>query len=337
MHKTDKTGNKRIWLFVALGVLLLLSVFRALGSVTEALALEQQPRCGMTEHLHTESCYINDVLVCRQKAHTHSDSCYPLLLADNDINQLLTQIASTRDRSLESLLRSGNVRGILVLNKDLRVQTTQEDNAEVDSPWIGGVGLLAVNDTPSTASNAINFYIRLDGNITCIGSKTLTTSRNIRQLSKTNAVSAYTAVVETSLTTGNLQSSYYLRYNTTGSTTSFSSTAGASGSNLTFGNGSSALRAAHLPFRQYLHPHRLLYPDAGLLRRRRRQQLLLRGIRPWLYAAHSERLSLGGRRRQYRHHSHHHASHHGIRKTRRLHRDLLRGRHGIRPRREPAP
>lgn len=240
MHKTDKTGNKRIWLFVALGVLLLLSVFRALGFATEALALEQQPRCGMTEHLHTESCYINDVLVCRQKAHTHSDSCYPLLLADNDINQLLTQIASTRDRSLESLLRSGNVRGILVLNKDLRVQTTQEDNAEVDSPWIGGVGLLAVNDTPSTASNAINFYIRLDGNITCIGSKTLTTSRNIRQLSKTNAVSAYTAVVETSLTTGNLQSSYYLRYNTTGSTTSFSSTAGASGSNLTFGNGSSA-------------------------------------------------------------------------------------------------
>ena len=230
VHKTDKTGNKRIWLFVALGVLLLLSVFRALGSVTEALALEQQPRCGMTEHLHTESCYINDVLVCRQKAHTHSDSCYPLLLADNDINQLLTQIASTRGRSLESLLRSGNVRGILVLNKDLRVQATQEGSTDADYPWIGGVGLLAVNDTPSTASNAINFYIRLDGNITCIGSKTLTTSRNIRQLSKTNAVSAYTAVVETSLTTGNLQSSYYLRYNTTGSTTSFSSTAGASGS-----------------------------------------------------------------------------------------------------------
>ena len=240
MHKTDKTGNKRIWLFVALGVLLLLSVFRGLGSVTEALALEQQPRCGMTEHLHTESCYINDVLVCRQKAHTHSDSCYPLLLADNDINQLLTQIASTRDRSLESLLRSGNVRGILVLNKDLRVQTTQEGSTEADYPWIGGIGLLAVNDTPSTATNAINFYIRLDGNITCIGSKTLTTSRNIRQLSKTNVVSAYTAVVETSLTTGNLQSSYYLRYNTTGSTTSFSSTAGTSGSNLTFGNGSNA-------------------------------------------------------------------------------------------------
>ena len=240
MHKTDKTGNKRIWLFVALAVLLLLSVLRAFGSVTEALALEQQPRCGMTEHLHTESCYINDVLVCRQKAHTHSDSCYPLLLADNDINQLLTQIASTRDRSLESLLRSGNVRGILVLNKDLRVQATQEGSTDADYPWIGGVGLLAVNDTPSTATNAINFYIRLDGNITCIGSKTLTTSRNTRQISKTNVVSAYTSVVETSLTTNNLQSSYYLRYNTTGSTTSFSSTAGTSGSNLTFGNGSSA-------------------------------------------------------------------------------------------------
>ena len=240
MRNTDKTGNKRIWLFVALAVLLLLSVLRAFGSVTEALALEQQPRCGMTEHLHTESCYINDVLVCRQKAHTHSDSCYPLLLADNDINQLLTQIASTRDKSLESLLRSGNVRGILVLNKDLRVQTTQEGGVEADYPWTGGIGLLAVNDTPSTATNAINFYIRLDGNITCIGSKTLTTSRNTRQISKTNVVSAYTSVVETSLTTNNLQSSYYLRYNTNGSTTSFSSSAGTSGSNLTFGNGSSA-------------------------------------------------------------------------------------------------
>lgn len=62
----------------------------------------------MTEHLHTESCYINDVLVCRQKAHTHSNNCYPLLLADNDINLLLTQIAATRDRNLESLLRSGS-------------------------------------------------------------------------------------------------------------------------------------------------------------------------------------------------------------------------------------
>ena len=68
MHKNDKTGNKRIWFFVALGVLLLLSVLRAFSSVTEVLALEQQHRCGMTEHLHTESCYINDVLVCRQKA-----------------------------------------------------------------------------------------------------------------------------------------------------------------------------------------------------------------------------------------------------------------------------
>ena len=244
MHKTEKTGNKRIWLFAALGVLLLLSVLRAFGSVTEALALEQQPRCGMTEHLHTESCYINDVLICRQKAHTHSDSCYPLLLADNDINQLLTQIASTRDRSLESLLRSDNVRGILVLNKDLRVQATQEGGAETDYPWIGGIGLLAINDTPSSATNAINFYIRLDGNITCIGSKTLT-SRNTRQILKTDVVSAYASVVETrSLSTSTLQSSgYYLRYNTNGSTTSFTSTAGTSNSYLTFGNSNRARHA----------------------------------------------------------------------------------------------
>ena len=230
MYRTGKT-DKRIWLFVVLGVLLLLSLLRAFGSVTEALALEQQPRCGMTEHLHTESCYINDVLICRQKAHTHSDSCYPLLLADNDINRLLTQIAATRDRSLESLLRSGSVRSSVVLNKDLRVQTTQESGAETDYPWVGGIGLLAINDTPSSATNAINFYIRLDGNITCIGSNTLTRSGNNLVISRANIFSAYDNVVETSLTSANLQSSYYLCYNTTGSNTAFNSTSSRSGNN----------------------------------------------------------------------------------------------------------
>lgn len=167
----------------------------------------------MTEHLHTESCYINDVLVCRQKAHTHSNNCYPLLLADNDINLLLTQIAATRDRNLESLLRSGSV----VLNKDLRVQTASSGGTSGDaSPWIGGIGLLAVNDTPSTANNTVNFYIRLNGSITCISSKALTAS-GTRSISKADAANAYTAVVEArSLSSSTLQSSgYFLRYNNT--------------------------------------------------------------------------------------------------------------------------
>lgn len=242
MNSNEKGKNKYIWLFAALGVLLLLSALRVFGSVTEALALEQQPRCGMTEHLHTESCYINDVLVCRQKAHTHSNNCYPLLLADNDINLLLTQIAATRDRNLESLLRSGSV----VLNKDLRVQTASSGGTSGDaSPWIGGIGLLAVNDTPSTANNTVNFYIRLNGSITCIGSKALTAS-GTRSISKANAANAYTAVVEArSLSSSTLQSSgYFLRYNNTaGSTTNFSSTAGSSGSSITFGSGSSVRNA----------------------------------------------------------------------------------------------
>lgn len=233
MYRNERTKNKRIWLFVVLGVLLLLSALRAFGSVTEALALEQQPRCGMTEHLHTESCYINDVLVCRQKAHTHSDSCYPLLLADNDINRLLTQIAATRDRSLESLLRSGSVRSSVVLNKDLRVQTAPDSAGREEdlTTWTGTLGLLALPEQPSTSTNAINFYIRLDGTITCIGHDTLTRSGSNLIISRANIFSAYDNVVETSLTSANLQSSYYLYYNTNGSSAAFTSVSSRSGNN----------------------------------------------------------------------------------------------------------
>jgi hypothetical protein len=71
------------------------------------------------EHTHTQECYINDVLLCRQKAHIHSEDCYLLHLEDNDINWLLMTVDKSEGKSLESVLDSALAQ-TLVLNENLR-------------------------------------------------------------------------------------------------------------------------------------------------------------------------------------------------------------------------
>lgn len=284
-------GNHRdegIWWLIALALAALLSVLGAAGAaVTPALALEQRPWCGAQEHVHTEECYLGDVLICGRKAHTHSEACYPVRLEDNDLNTLLTRIDSTADKSLETLIRaalisagleSGDSAGDpaetpsptptpaapspspspfedgetptvvgetmarvnaetarregqsgLVLNENLTLQSDSgrgisESQLLQELLERSGASTQAVGDSPSTANNTVNFYIRLDGNLTCIGSGTLTASSSGRtyyyQISKTNAAKIYTDLLETkSLTSGTLQSSgYFLPYCTSSPT-----------------------------------------------------------------------------------------------------------------------
>jgi len=61
-------------------------------------------RCGAQEHVHETQCYEGDALRCGISAHTHSSNCYLVLLKDNDINRLLSQVDGDRDKSLESLI-----------------------------------------------------------------------------------------------------------------------------------------------------------------------------------------------------------------------------------------
>ena len=69
--KRTHADNRIYGILIAILVLLLaVSVFGMQKGFSSALALEQQVRCGMEEHLHTDECYINHVLVCGQKAHT---------------------------------------------------------------------------------------------------------------------------------------------------------------------------------------------------------------------------------------------------------------------------
>lgn len=336
MKRAWNVLHNRIWILAAVMLALFFSLQNSSSLFLPALALEQQARCGIVEHVHTEDCYLDDILICREKAHTHSENCYLVLLEDNDINTLLTQVDESADKNLETMIAQvvndailyqdggtadtgqeaapaelwaaytsspsaspsvspdgwtfftsgtatpaptesqvpapmsvyaatldGDVRsadisqlnanisdgGIepgVVLNESLTTMAlTPQDTQPVSTLGLNsGVSTLAVSGTPSYATRAINFYIRLDGNITFINSGTLTNS-SPDYYSYSNTVSAYTDVVITGLSTSNINQTYYFRYNTNGNTTSttnFNTSASynTSNSRVTFGYNSNA-------------------------------------------------------------------------------------------------
>ena len=253
--------------FILLAVLTAVSALSLSDSRLTSVALEQEPSCNLEEHIHSESCYLGDVLLCRQKAHVHGENCYLLLLSNNDINWLLQTVAETKERTLSGVVDSAMGQA-LTLNDNFAntsppvtlsssdissLNTTIEENNIVPSvtlnenlsngtmlaytPDNGGVSTLAVGDSPSTGTRAINFYMMLDGRITLVSSGTLTNNR----YSYADTVAAYKNDTVTGLTTSNLGSNrtYRIRYNTTGRITSasdFSTNAGYSNS-VTFGSG----------------------------------------------------------------------------------------------------
>ena len=96
----------RIWFLAISLVLFILTLWGVADNfMPSALALEQESRCQMEEHIHTDTCYIDNMLACTEKAHVHSESCYLILLRDNDINTLLIAVDNTRDNSLEGVIQ----------------------------------------------------------------------------------------------------------------------------------------------------------------------------------------------------------------------------------------
>lgn len=73
-------------------------------TMPSVVALEQDARCGLVEHIHRDECYINNVLICGEKAHTHGGNCYLLRLEDNDINRILSEIEADEEKSLEHVI-----------------------------------------------------------------------------------------------------------------------------------------------------------------------------------------------------------------------------------------
>ena len=163
-------------------------------SLAASLALEQEARCGMEEHVHTQDCYLGDVLLCTKKMHTHSNNCYLVLLSDNDINQLLSAVSSTPDKSLESIITaalaeedddsdslqfqppeqdppavplpsvSSPTAAPLVLNGKLTTtETLAAGPSDVAPIGNDGISPRGLGDDKKTSGRYINFYIYVVG------------------------------------------------------------------------------------------------------------------------------------------------------------------------------
>ncbi len=244
--------------FILVSVLAVLTVLTILGCTgVTVLSLDQEVRCGLPEHTHTGDCYLDGVLLCKEKAHAHSTNCYLVLLKDNDINWLLQTMQSNEEKSLEGVLDSAMGQA-LVLNESLTdeppLDLTGQDISELNNTitknniepavvlnenlTVGSTlqytpSAYAVGDRPSTDTRAVNFYIRLNGSYVLVGSSKLTNS-NPDYISYSNVVNLYKDEVITELATNNIGRTYFFRYNTNGSTTNFG-TAASYGSNSRLG------------------------------------------------------------------------------------------------------
>lgn len=114
-------------------------------NVTHAVALEQEIRCGIEEHTHTDSCYNGDFLVCEKPAHTHDGNCYIVLLKENDINGILTLLGNNDNHSLE-----------YVINDTMSTALTFNSNIN-STESSDGVGTMALTqDTVAELNNTIS-------------------------------------------------------------------------------------------------------------------------------------------------------------------------------------
>ena len=81
-RKEKKQREKLNIQILLLSVLVVVGTFTAQGlggSMLSALAMDQQAMCGMTEHVHTDSCYNEwDILQCGETEHTHTNNSKPL-------------------------------------------------------------------------------------------------------------------------------------------------------------------------------------------------------------------------------------------------------------------
>ncbi len=198
----------------------------------QAVALEQELRCDIEEHVHTDNCYDGDFLVCLKQAHLHDGNCYLILLNDNDINGVLSLIDENEENSLEyaiddvvttALVYNGDLNSsdskdlsktdVVALNETIANDDTipnltlNENLNTVSTLALGNtqmgnnVALMSVGDTPSTSNYDANFYIYLDGKWTCIGSIPFETVRNGNRYDSTIATSEVLELVNTTLGT----------------------------------------------------------------------------------------------------------------------------------------
>lgn len=187
-------------------------------NITHALALEQEIRCGIEEHTHTDACYSGDFLVCEKSSHTHDGNCYIVLLKENDINSILTLLGNNDNHSLEHVITdtvssalhyneninsAGSLGGVgnvdltqdtvvklndtisdkedlpdIVLNENINNSQTLVADDEQQNQPSNNITSVDIGDEPDQSNYNANFYIYLDGKWTCIGTLPYGTTAN---------------------------------------------------------------------------------------------------------------------------------------------------------------
>ena len=217
-RKEKKQREKLNIQILLLSVLVVVGTFTAQGlggNMLSALAMDQQAMCGMTEHVHTDSCYNEwDILQCGETEHTHTNNCYMVLLENNNINTLLEEVDAAEDHSLTNLVTSVSSSGSpqtagssgstvsrnassLVLNENL-ITAAETGN--------GGISTFAVGDSANTGNRRANFYVYLDGKWTCIGN--LSWSNYSRYIEVESILNLINTSLGTSFTDGDIDLSY---------------------------------------------------------------------------------------------------------------------------------
>ncbi len=223
---------------------LLLSVafilVNAYASMQSTIALEQEVRCGIEEHLHSEACYTGDILTCTVFEHTHDMNCYAVLLSDNDINTLLTEVENTEDRSLESVISSAeenkaedsqaqqdteSVSNLLVLNENINTppEEAEIDNSDTLSGSIDDIVMMAVGDQAESGNYNANFYVYIDGVWECIGTLEFELVYSSWRYTATVSTADMVSLINTSLGTNLTRRSFSVYYTTNAGATNYSS------------------------------------------------------------------------------------------------------------------
>lgn len=279
--------NKLITAASIIAGLFLISLIFILN-ITETVALEQEVRCGIQEHTHTDECYTDDLLTCTIPEHTHDKNCYLVLLGENDVNSIMEQAETDDSKSLNSVINNV-VDSAISLNSDLNSHESVEavnqnlafdkntvsrlndtikseksipkitlnENINTVSPSAatnpgGGMSVLAVGDEPQTGNYNANFYVYLDRSWQCIGTGTFSVSGFFRYY-PTMATSDIVNIVNTALNTQYTRSSFSLYYATSINSTSWSA-ADIGTAETTFGSSTSSQTARSAKYVRVVSP-----------------------------------------------------------------------------------
>ncbi len=261
---------------------LFLIAFLFISNITETVALEQEVRCGIQEHTHTDGCYTDDILDCTIPEHTHDKNCYLVLLDENDVNNIIEQSENDDCNSLNSFI-DNVLDSAISCNSQLNSQENDETdnkniafdkttvsllnstiqseksipkitlNENINSFSSGessntGAAVMSVGDTPKSGNYNANFYIYLDGSWQCIGTGTFSIPYNFYRYTPTMSTYDILDIVNGALNTQYTRNSFSLYYATSPNSSSWSA-ASVGTTNTTFSstsNSSTARRAKYV-------------------------------------------------------------------------------------------